>query len=198
MIPLESIFFVILAAVVLISALMVVTLRNILHCAIFLVFTFLGVSGIYILLNAEFLFAAQIMVYVGAISVLILFGVMLTHEITSRKLQIHNRQVIPSLVAVLILFGCIITPILIQTWGKATAKVPMVQNTTEKLGDLFLGTYLLPFELASFLLLMAMVGAIVLAMMSDRPQPVTNSSNILEESKKANEKELSTVEGAAK
>jgi len=88
----EQIIFFVLAAATLGSAVMVVTLRNIVHCGVFLVFSFLGVAGIYILLNAEFLFAAQIMIYVGAISVVILFAIMLTEQKRGALSFYFNRQ----------------------------------------------------------------------------------------------------------
>jgi NAD(P)H-quinone oxidoreductase subunit 6 len=107
---------------------------------------------------------------------------MLTQEMTSRKLRVNNGQVIPSLVVGLVLFGLVIVPAIIQTWGHEFKAAPVVHNTTEVVGNQLLTTYLLPFEIASLLLLISMVGAIVLAILSDRPEPLkTDETPVIEE-----------------
>ncbi|MCJ7578138.1 MAG: NADH-quinone oxidoreductase subunit J, partial [candidate division Zixibacteria bacterium] len=95
----EAIFY-ILAATIIGSAVMVVSLKNIFHSALFLVLCFFSVAGIYILLDAEFLAAVQILIYVGAITVLIIFAIMLTHKLYSAKIRQSNEQVIPGLIIV--------------------------------------------------------------------------------------------------
>lgn len=90
--------FYLLAGVILICAVMVVTLRNVFHSALFLVLTFFFVAGIYLMLNAEFLAAVQVLIYVGAVTILILFAIMLTHQIQSRSIRQVNEQVIPAVI----------------------------------------------------------------------------------------------------
>jgi NADH:ubiquinone oxidoreductase subunit 6 (subunit J) len=88
--------FYLLAAIIVISAILVVTLRNVFHSALFLVMTFFMVAGVYLMLNAEFLAAVQVLIYVGAITILILFAIMLTHKIQSSSITQTNQKVIPA------------------------------------------------------------------------------------------------------
>lgn len=88
--------FFLLAVVILVCAILVVTLRNVFHSALFLVLTFFFVAGIYLMLNAEFLAAVQILIYVGAVTILILFAIMLTYQIQSRSIRQVNEQAIPA------------------------------------------------------------------------------------------------------
>lgn len=88
--------FYILAAIIVVSAILVVTLRNVFHSALFLVMAFFMVAGIYLMLNAEFLAAVQVLIYVGAITILMLFAIMLTHKIQSSSIKQTNQKVIPA------------------------------------------------------------------------------------------------------
>jgi NAD(P)H-quinone oxidoreductase subunit 6 len=153
--------FYLVAAVTVGSAAMVAFSRNIIHSAFSLLGTFAGVAGIYVFLGADFVAGVQVLVYVGGILVLILFAVMLTHRITD--VQITNRSAgrIPALVAVAILFVLLVQSIGETPWAKA--KEVVYKATTGSIGDLFLRDYLLPFELASLVLLAALIGAVVLA-----------------------------------
>jgi NAD(P)H-quinone oxidoreductase subunit 6 len=125
---------------------------------------FLSISGFYILLNADFVAAAQILIYVGAVNVLILFAIMLVnkkenfYELPQRWL----RQGATALVCIG-LFALLSTMVLVTPWSLDTTSPAVVENTVIALGEHFFSDYLLPFELASVLLLMAMVGAIILA-----------------------------------
>jgi NADH:ubiquinone oxidoreductase subunit 6 (subunit J) len=92
------VIFYILGAAILIAALMVVTLRNVFHSALFLVATFFFVAGIYLMLNAEFLAAVQVLIYVGAVTILILFAITLTHKIHSKSIRQVNEQVLPAFI----------------------------------------------------------------------------------------------------
>lgn len=115
------VIFYILGALILIAAFMVVTLRNVFHSALFLVATFFLVAGIYLMLNAEFLAAVQILIYVGAITILILFAIMLTHKIQSGSIRQVNEQVLPAIIiAGLLLAMSAIT--IIRTFGDAPPK----------------------------------------------------------------------------
>lgn len=119
------ILFYLLAGVILVCAVMVVTLRNVFHSALLLVLTFFFVAGIYLMLNAEFLAAVQVLVYVGAVTILILFAIMLTHQIQSRSIRQVNEQVIP---AVIIggLFFVLAATAMVRTFGDTP---PAPKNT---------------------------------------------------------------------
>lgn len=108
--------FYILGAGILIAALMVVTLRNVFHSALFLVATFFLVAGIYLTLNAEFLAAVQVLIYVGAVTILVLFAIMLTHKIQSRSIRQVNEQVLPAFIITGLLLAIAVVTIL-KTFG---------------------------------------------------------------------------------
>jgi NADH-quinone oxidoreductase subunit J len=143
------------------AAFFVVLARNIVHCAIALVFTFFGVAGLYILLDSEFLAAVQVLLYVGGITILLLFAIMLTSRIADPKIRIMNEQVGGSALVAVAIFGLVIFAIL---RGVAVVEGPPPGGYfTAAIGRLLMTTYVLPFEAASILLLVAMVGAIILA-----------------------------------
>jgi NADH:ubiquinone oxidoreductase subunit 6 (subunit J) len=150
-----------LAAVTLVGALGTVVMRNIVHSALFLVLCFLGVAGIYILLEADFLFAVQVLVYVGAVATLIIFGVMLTRGVRGEQPQ-NNNMIVPATVLTLFLFAAILVPVILNTQWSASAE-PAPQATTGILGIELMNSYALPFEIAGVLLLVALVGAIIVA-----------------------------------
>jgi NADH-quinone oxidoreductase subunit J len=138
------------------SAAMVVLSRTLIYSAFALLFTFFGVAGLYVLLGADFLAATQLLVYVGGILVLLLFGVMLTHKIYDLDLKTETTQLAPGLIVAGGLF-VILAATAIRTEWMAVPRLPA--PTTGEIGRLFLGQYLLPFEAASVLLLVALLGA---------------------------------------
>jgi NAD(P)H-quinone oxidoreductase subunit 6 len=143
------------------SAFMVAFSRNIIYSAFSLLGTFAGVAGLYVFLGADFVAGVQLLIYVGGILVLILFAVMLTHRITD--VEITNRAAgrIPALIVTGLFIYLLIQTVRETPWVKA--KEIVYQPTTAKIGDLFLDSYLLPFELASLVLLGALIGAVVLS-----------------------------------
>lgn len=155
---------VILGFGMIVAAVGVVLMANIVYSAFLLVMVFVCMSGLYLLLNADFVAAAQILIYVGAINVLILFAIMLVNKQENFKASpnLLFRQISTALVCVglLALLG---TMVLSTPWA-ITAEVPQTATSTiVLLGKHFFSDFLLPFELASVFLLMAMVGAIILA-----------------------------------
>ncbi len=140
---------------------MVAFSRNIIYSAFSLLGTFMGVAGIYVFLGADFVAAVQVLIYVGGILVLILFAVMLTHRITD--VEITNRAAgrIPALLVIGVFVYFLIETVKQTPWAKA--KEVVYAATTATIGDAFLYDYLLPFELASVVLLGAMIGAVVLS-----------------------------------
>jgi NAD(P)H-quinone oxidoreductase subunit 6 len=156
-----TVVFYLVVVVTLGSAMMVAFSRNIVYSAFSLLGTFAGVAGLYVFLGADFVAAVQLLIYVGGILVLILFAVMLTHRITD--VQITNRAAgrIPGVLVVGVLVYLLVETVRETPWTKA--KEVVYAATTSKIGDLFLDTYLLPFELASLVLLAALIGAAVIS-----------------------------------
>ncbi len=156
--------FFIIAALMLFSATMVVTVKNIIHAALWLISTFFGIGMLYLLLQAEFLAVAQVLIYVGAVSVLTLFAIMVTRQVTGgTETSLYPRWWL-SLLIVLTLFGAVIVPTFVASpyLTPAPAAPPAIAGPVE-LGTGFMREYLLPFQAAAVLLLIALVGAIVIA-----------------------------------
>lgn len=160
----QIVSFVILAVMMLSSALGVVLFDNIVYSAFLLGGVFISISGFYILLNADFVAAAQILVYVGAINVLILFAIMLVNKQEDYS-KIPRRWIRQGSTALVCggLFALLGTMVLITPWKLSTVSPAAVGNSVVAIAKHFFSDFLLPFELASVLLLIAMIGAIVLA-----------------------------------
>ena len=156
----QGIFY-LLSFVIIVSAIYVVTLRNIFHSALFLILTLFGVAGIFILLHAEFLAAVQVLIYVGAISVLIIFAIMLTSQLANKEIKQSNEQVT---LAIFICAGFLLASLgsLANTVWEFSEK-PLPDNNTLTIGRLLMNEYVLPFEVVSVVLLAALIGAVVLA-----------------------------------
>ncbi|MDP4174800.1 MAG: NADH-quinone oxidoreductase subunit J [Bacteroidota bacterium] len=158
-----DIVFYLFAAITLVSAFFVVTTRNIVYSAFNLLFTFFGVAGLYVLLGADFVAVVQIMVYVGGILILILFGVMLTNKITNVQIKTGTLQVIPAVIGVLLLAGVLIFKVFLGTeWKSVKTDIP-VKTTAFALGKLLITDYVLIFELLGILLLVVLIGAATIA-----------------------------------
>lgn len=160
----QFVVFIILSVLMIGTALGVVLLDNIVYSAFLLGGVFISISGLYLLLNADFVAAAQILIYVGAINVLILFAIMLVNK-TENFQQVKGRvirQVSTALVCIG-LFALLSTMVLATPWQMSEISPAVIENTIVTMGQHFFSDYLLPFEIASVLLLMAMVGAIILA-----------------------------------
>jgi NAD(P)H-quinone oxidoreductase subunit 6 len=160
----QFVAFGILAVMMIGAALGVVLFANIVYSAFLLGLVFLTISGLYILLNADFVAAAQILIYVGAVNVLILFGIMLVNK-TPNYTKVPRRWIRKTATALVCigLFALLGTMVLVTPWAFSTTSPAVIDNTIVEIGKHFFSDYLLPFELASVLLLMAMVGAIILA-----------------------------------
>jgi NADH-quinone oxidoreductase subunit J len=156
-----SFVFIVLSIITLGAALAVVTSKNLFHSALFLVLSFVGVAGLYILLGAGFLAAVQILVYVGAISILIIFAIMLTRRLMAKDLMQRNAQWGISGLVALLLFAVLGFVLLRVNWPVVEAVVP--DESISILGQELMSTYVLPFEVASVLLLVALVGSIIIA-----------------------------------
>ena len=156
---LQEWFFTALALVGTVGALRLVTAKNVVHAALYLVVTLAAVAAVYLLLAAEFVAWVQVLIYVGAIVVLLLFGLMLTRAPIGREALDNQQRGSSALVAVGILAG-----LTILLWDAFEgAEIELTVSTTADVGDNLFRSYILPFEVVSFLLLAALVGAIVLA-----------------------------------
>ena len=165
----QNLFFYAFAAAILFSAFRVVTTNNVVHAALYLVAVLASVAAIYILVAAEFVAATQVLVYIGAIVVLFLFGVMLTRAKLGRDEDLTHQQWWGGALTALLLFGVMVYALLDQYGWSRTAlpKDPQIitvnGSNTATVSDAIFSTYLIPFEVVSVLLLAALVGAIVLA-----------------------------------
>ena len=159
----QLIVFGVLALAVVVGALGVVMLPNIVFAAFLLGGVFLSVAGLYLMLNASFIAAAQILIYVGAVNVLILFAIMLVNkkEAMGASPGVGLRRVLSTGVCIG-LFALLLRVAFSTPWA-TPGPAAIGEDAVIRLGEHFFSDYLLPFELASVLLLMAMIGAIVLA-----------------------------------
>jgi NADH-quinone oxidoreductase subunit J len=156
-----DLIFYLFGALTVLSALLVVTTRNIVHSAFYLLFTFFGVAGIYVLLGADFIAVVQLMVYVGGILILLIFGVMLTNRITSVDIRTGTVHIIPAIIGVGVLWGAV-TAVMLKTDWVVNPKVT-ADPTTAEIGRLLITDYVLIFELLGILLLIALIGAATIA-----------------------------------
>ncbi len=157
----NAFIFYLLGIIASVSAFRVVTARNVFHSALFLVLTLFSVAGIYVLLAAEFLAGVQVLIYVGAITILIIFAIMLTHQISNKSIRQTNEQVLPAVLIVLIFFAMSIATLLLTSWPTAASELP--SDNIFRIGQLLMTTYVIPFEVVSIVLLVALIGAIVIS-----------------------------------
>lgn len=157
----EAVLFYMFAGMAAISAIWVVLSTNIVRTAVALLFTLIGVAGLYFLLNAEFLAAVQLVVYAGGTLILIIFGVMLTSKSPFSRFEPKLAEVVVAMSCGLVLLVALVAGILRATFK--TQPAPTGNYPVDKLGQAMLGDFLVPFELASVLLLVVMIGAAYLA-----------------------------------
>ena len=162
---LDTVFFYLFAVIILGGGLLTITRRNAVHSAIFLIGTLLGIAGLYLHLQAEFLAGVQVILYVGGIMVLFLFVIMLVNlDQAARERQFNRQWWLALLAAVALLaelgYGLYRGP---AAFAFREAAPGAVQPNTQAIGSALYQTYMLPFEIASIMLLVAMVGAVVMA-----------------------------------
>ncbi len=149
------------AVLTVVSGACVVFLRNIVYSAFMLFLTFFGVAGLYVFLGADFLAAAQVLLYVGGILILIVFGVMLTHDVMEVKVRESRVNFAQGLLLSAFLLLVLLGVVFRTDW--VTIGTSVMKPTTGTIGTLLMTDYLLPFEAASLLLLGALIGAAMLA-----------------------------------
>jgi len=156
-----------ISIVMLFSGFMVVTLKNIFHCALYLVLCLFSVAGLFILLDAEFLAAAQVLIYVGAVAILMIFAIMLSTDLASQRVtQTSKNSPMVAFICIFFAFSSaflakVTTGQLPALWNNVKDSLPAENIFT--IGSLLMTDFMLPFEVVSILLLAAMIGAIVLA-----------------------------------
>lgn len=164
---LDTFFFYSFALLAIAGAILTVTLRNAVHCAIALISSLAGVAGLYLLQKAEFLFAVQIVLYIGGIMVLFLFVIMLVNlDAAAKERQFHRHwwaAAASSAVTALLVVWFLLSGWRTIQVGQPAPVDPNAPGNVERLSDMLFREYLVPFELASILLLVAIVGSVIMA-----------------------------------
>jgi len=162
----EQVIFILVAAVTFIAAISVVTSRNLIHSALWLILTLFGVAIFYVLLDAGFFAVIQVIIYIGAISILFIFAAMLTRRVMQDAgPQTNKNWWLGAVIALLLLAGL---ALILINWQGFNTSAPELANSSGRISQLGLALvspdqYVLPFELASILLVAAMIGAIFVA-----------------------------------
>jgi NADH-quinone oxidoreductase subunit J len=159
----QQAIFIGIALFTVIGALIVAIAPNLYHNALGLIVAFFGAAGIFALLEAEFLAISQILIYVGAISTLITFAIMLTRGMMFGRTSRNNKQVLTASIMAGLLFVTLWGIVGHVPWSVVVADLPNGEAMIAKLGELFVTTYLIPFEMMALLLLVALAGALMLA-----------------------------------
>jgi NADH-quinone oxidoreductase subunit J len=158
---LYDITFYFFALITILSAYLVVTVRNIVYSAFSLLFTLFGIAGLYALLGADFIAIVQLIVYVGGILILMIFGVMLTNKITNVQIKTGAWQILPATVGIGIFGGFLLAVLLNTNWRNFN--IESSSPTTFQLGQLLMQEWIVPFELLGIVLLIALLGAASIA-----------------------------------
>jgi NADH:ubiquinone oxidoreductase subunit 6 (subunit J) len=159
----QQVIFVLIAGMTVTGALITALAPNLFHNALGLVLAFFGVAGVYVLLEAEFLAVSQVLIYVGAIATLITFAIMLTRGMMFGRTSSTNRLMLSAAI-ISALFFLVLTGLLVNVaWPEIGAELAGSEQMIADLGEMFVTTYLVPFELMALLLLAALAGAILLA-----------------------------------
>jgi NADH-quinone oxidoreductase subunit J len=161
----NAVFFYFFAGLAVISSALMVTRKNVIHGAVFLITALLATAGIFLQLEAEFLFAVQVMLYAGGIMVLFIFAIMLVSlDVNLRQAQFNRQAWVAGLIALVLAFEFLAA----FRGGRDAFELPVMAGAalhpnTERMSEALFGPYMLPFEIASILLLAAMIGAVVMA-----------------------------------
>ncbi|WP_153126339.1 NADH-quinone oxidoreductase subunit J [Peribacillus tepidiphilus] len=164
----EFLAFMSLSIVAILGGFLLLNLSKVVHMVIALVFTFISIAGIYVLLSAEFVAVVQILIYSGAITIIMLFGIMLTKHNDVNEPKTSRLRKFLLLIGVVgfalaVYFG-------IYTLDIPVQPVSLHENNTEQIGVALYSKYVIPFELTSVILLVALIGAIILAKKDDREE----------------------------
>jgi NADH:ubiquinone oxidoreductase subunit 6 (subunit J) len=156
----EDALFWILAAVMLGAGLLVVTMKDIIRCGLAMIVCFMALAGIYVLMGAPLLGAAQVIVYIGAISVLVLFAIMLTQTKDAPSRLVFQTQAVPAAIAAVVVAVLIALAVAATDWGELGERVRLA---TADMSKVLFRDFVFPFEIVSVLLLAAVIGGVFLA-----------------------------------
>jgi NADH-quinone oxidoreductase subunit J len=156
----DDVLFLLFAAGMIGTALLVVSMRDIIRCGLAMMVCFAALAGLYVLLGAPLVAAAQVLVYIGAIAVLILFAIMLTQSKAAPARLVFQTQAVPAAIAAVILAIVIAVTVTATDWGAVTTRIG---TATDALAKALFRDYVLPFEVVSVLLLAAVIGGVFLA-----------------------------------
>lgn len=156
----DNVLFVVFAAIMLGSALLVVVLRDIIRAGLAMMASFAGLAGLYVVLGAPLIAAAQVLIYIGAISVLILFAIMLTQTKAAPVRLVFQTQAIPAAIASIVLAVLIALAVTATDWGAVASRIT---TATDELATVLFEDYVLAFEIVGVLILAAVIGAVFLA-----------------------------------
>jgi NADH:ubiquinone oxidoreductase subunit 6 (subunit J) len=159
-IPWDDALFVVFAGTMLLAAILVVTMRDIIRCGLAMMVCFGALAGIYVIIGAPLVAAAEVLVYIGAISVLVLFAIMLTQTKDAPASLVFQTQAVPAALAAVLLAVVTILAIVATDWG---ALAERVATDTRELAKVLFRDWVLPFEIVGVLLLAAVVGGVFLA-----------------------------------
>jgi NADH:ubiquinone oxidoreductase subunit 6 (subunit J) len=166
-IPWVDALFVVFAGTMLLAGLLVVTMRDIIRCGLAMMVCFGALAGIYVIAGAPLVAAAQVLVYIGAISVLILFAIMLTETKAAPSRLVFQTQALPAALAAVLLAVVTILAIVATDWGEVAEHA---QTATDQLARVLFADWVLPFEIVGVLLLAAVVGGVFLAKREREPE----------------------------
>jgi NADH:ubiquinone oxidoreductase subunit 6 (subunit J) len=158
----------VLAEVMLVAGLLTVTMRDIIRCGLAMIVCFLALAGIYVLLGAPLIGAAQVLIYIGAISVLILFAIMLTQTKDAPASLVFQTQAVGAAVAAVVLALIVVVAVSATDWPAVGQRI---HTATDDLARLLFTEYVLPFEVVSVLLLAAVIGGVFLAKREEGDTP---------------------------
>jgi NADH-quinone oxidoreductase subunit J len=159
-IPWDDALFVVFAGTMLLAAILVVTMKDIIRCGLAMMVCFGALAGIYVIIGAPLVAAAQVLVYIGAISVLVLFAIMLTQTKSAPTRLAFQTQAGPAAVAAVVLLVVVLLAIGATTWGGGPDRG---DTNTEDVAKALFGPFVLPFEVVGVLLLAAVIGGVFLA-----------------------------------
>ncbi|MFD1020104.1 NADH-quinone oxidoreductase subunit J [Thalassobacillus hwangdonensis] len=161
----ELLAFLILAMLAILGGILMINLTKVIHMLLSLVLTFLSIAGIYVLLSAEFVAAVQVLIYSGAITIIMIFGIMLTRHNDEQREKINPIRNLAVGIGIILFFVAMYVPINSMSFGEQATDLH-VENT-KQIGEALYTKYVIPFELMSVVLLVALVGAIILAKKDD-------------------------------
>lgn len=169
----ELIFFFVLALVAIGGGVLMINLNNVVHMVVSLVFTFLSIAGLYVLLSAEFVAVVQILIYSGAITIIMLFGIMLTKHDDKTSNSAGKLRYFLTAIGIVVFFAIVFFGINNTDFGQQASTLH--ENNTQQIGIELFSKYIIPFEVTSVLLLVALVGAIVLARKDDEVEEASKN-----------------------